>query len=170
MSGNQTTVAVEDLQETFTIQGRFASEDPGLPRLFSIKSRGGIDCQTNRIVEGPISFTSPWENQVLPLFGQIYIGYIAREILDLAGLTRLVRSHARRYADQELIGRQIAEELIARVQPRGVAVYMEVHHLGDETRDVWESVPVDGTTVWFGEYETNPYLREEFFTGLVRKR
>ena len=73
--------------------------------------------------------------------------YIAHEhIIGISKLTRLVRIFARRFAVQERIGRQIADTLNAMMQPHGVAVYLEAHHLCVEMRGIREMTPTTRTT------------------------
>jgi GTP cyclohydrolase IA len=93
------------------------------------------------------------------------VGYIAHEhIIGISKLTRLVRLFARRFTVQERIGQQIADTLETMLQPHGVAVYLEAHHLCTEMRGVRAIAPLTRTTFWCGAYDTNPDLRAEFFT------
>jgi GTP cyclohydrolase I len=145
--------------------------DPKLIKVFATECRGGSDCQLSQIVEGPIPFIALCEHHALPFYGQAYVGYIAHEhIIGISKLTRLVRIFARRFAVQERIGRQIADTLNAMMEPHGVAVYLEAHHLCVEMRGVREMTPTTRTTVWRGEYEKNPALREEFLVACGLRR
>ncbi len=93
-------------------------------------------------------------------------GYMAEipheHIIGISKLTRLVRLFARRFAVQERLGEQIVNAFNAMLQPHGVAVYLEAHHLCTEMRGVRETSPLTRTTVWRGEYEHNSSLRVEF--------
>jgi GTP cyclohydrolase I len=138
--------------------------DPKLLTVFETECRGGPDCRLSQVVEGPIDFFSLCEHHALPFHGHAYVGYIAHEhIIGISKLTRLVRLFARRFAVQERIGQQIAGSLVTMLQPHGVAVYLEAHHLCTQMRGVRESSPLTRTTFWRGEYENNPELRVEFF-------
>jgi GTP cyclohydrolase I len=75
-----------------------------------------------------------------------------------------VRLFAKRFTVQERIGQQIADTLEAMLQPHGVAVYLDAHHLCTQMRGVREIVPLTRTTFWRGEYASNPALRAEFMT------
>jgi GTP cyclohydrolase I len=77
----------------------------------------------------------------------------------------LVRLFARRFTVQERIGQQIADTLEAMLEPHGVAVYLEAHHLCTQMRGVHEVSPLTRTTFWRGEYDGNPALRSEFFVA-----
>ncbi len=145
--------------------------DPKLLKVFRTECRGGPDCRLSQVIEGPIQFFALCEHHAFPFFGSAYVGYIAHEnIIGISKLTRLVRLFAKRFSVQERIGQQIADALQAMLQPHGVAVYLEAHHLCVEMRGVREMAPLTRTTVWRGEYDGNPQLRAEFFTacGLPR--
>jgi GTP cyclohydrolase IA len=138
--------------------------DPKLLTVFETECRGGPDCRLSQVIEGPIDFFSLCEHHALPFHGHAYVGYIAHEhIIGISKLTRLVRLFARRFAVQERIGQQIADTLVTMLQPHGVAVYLEAHHLCTQMRGVRESSPLTRTTFWRGEYESNAELRAEFF-------
>jgi len=51
------------------------------------------------------------------------------------------------------------------LEPHGVAVYVEAHHLCMQMRGVKETASLTRTTVWRGEYERNSSLRVEFLLG-----
>jgi GTP cyclohydrolase IA len=145
--------------------------DPKLVKVFETECHGGSDCELSQIVEGPIQFYALCEHHALPFYGQAYVGYIAHEhIIGISKLTRLVRLFARRFTVQERLGQQIADTLLAMLQPHGVAVYLEAHHMCTQMRGVGETSPLTRTTFWRGEYEGNAPLRAEFFVacGLYR--
>jgi len=137
--------------------------DPKLIKAFETECRGGPDCRLSQVIEGPIPFFALCEHHALPFVGQAYVGYIAHEhIIGISKLTRLVRLFAQRFTVQERIGQQIADGLEAMLQPHGVAVYLEAHHLCTQMRGVREDSPLTRTTFWRGEYDGNPALRAEF--------
>ena len=139
--------------------------DPKLLKVFQTECRGGPDCRLSQVAEGPIHFFALCEHHALPFHGHAYVGYIAHEhIIGISKLTRLVRLFAKRFTVQERIGQQIADTLEAMLEPHGVAVYLEAHHLCTEMRGVRAIAPITRTTFWRGAYDTNPDLRAEFFT------
>jgi GTP cyclohydrolase IA len=145
--------------------------DPKLLKVFETECRGGMDCQLSQVIEGPIQFYSLCEHHALPFMGHAYVGYIAREkIIGISKLTRLVRLFANRFSVQERIGEQIADALEAMMEPHGVAVYLEAHHLCTQMRGVRENSPMTRTTFWRGQYEMNPSLRTEFYTACGLQR
>lgn len=138
--------------------------DPKLLTVFHTECRGGPDCRLSQVVEGPIQFFALCEHHALPFHGRAFVGYIAHEnIIGISKLTRLVRLFAKRFTVQERVGQQIADTLQAMLQPHGVAVYLEAHHLCTQMRGVREAATLTRTTFWRGEYENNPDLRAEFF-------
>ena len=144
--------------------------DPKLLTAFETECSGGPDCQLSQIIEGPIQFFSLCEHHALPFHGQAYLGYIAHEhIIGISKLTRLVRLFAQRFSVQERLGRQIVDALQAMLQPHGVAVYLQAHHLCTQMRGVRETEPLTRTTFWRGEYERNPALRTEFLEIAQRR-
>jgi GTP cyclohydrolase IA len=145
--------------------------DPKLLTVFDTECRGGPDCRLSQVIEGPIRFFALCEHHALPFYGHAYVGYIAHEhIIGISKLTRLVRVFAQRFAVQERIGQQIADNLEAMLQPHGVAVYLEAHHMCMQMRGVREVSPLTRTTFWRGEFDHNAALRAEFLSicGVAR--
>jgi GTP cyclohydrolase I len=140
--------------------------DPKLMRIFPTECRGGSDCRLSQVIEGPIPFFALCEHHALPFYGKAYVGYIAHEhIIGISKLTRLVRLFAKRFTVQERVGQQVADTLAAMLEPHGVAVYLEAHHLCTQMRGVRELSPKTRTTFWRGRYEQDPALRGEFLAA-----
>ncbi len=140
--------------------------DPKLIKVFSTECHGEPDCRLSQVIEGPIHFFSLCEHHALPFFGHAYVGYIAHEnIIGLSKLTRMVRLFSKRFAVQERIGQQVADALDTMLQPHGVAVYLEAHHMCMAMRGVEEEAPLTRTTVWRGHYAEDASLRSEFFSA-----
>jgi GTP cyclohydrolase IA len=145
--------------------------DPKLIRIFPTECRGGSDCRLSQVIEGPIPFFALCEHHAIPFYGNAYVGYIAHEnIIGISKLTRLVRLFAQRFSVQERIGQQIADTLEAMLQPHGVAVYLEAHHLCTQMRGVRELAALTRTTLWRGHYDSDPTLRAEFFVACGLER
>ncbi len=140
--------------------------DPKLIKAFDTECHGGPDCSLSQIIEGPINFFALCEHHALPFHGHAYVGYIAHEhIIGISKLTRLVHLFTTRFSVQERIGRQVADALMTMLEPHGVGVYLEAHHLCMEMRGVRETLPMTRTTVWRGRYAEEAALRAEFFTA-----
>ncbi len=137
--------------------------DPKLLKVFDTEYRGDSDYRLGQVIEGPIPFFALCEHHALPFHGHAYIGYIPHEhIIGISKLMRLLRLFARRFTVQERLGEQIVTAFDAMLQPHGVAVHLEAHHLCVEMRGVRETSPLTHTTFWRGEYERNASLRVEF--------
>ena len=137
--------------------------DPKLLTVFPTECRGGPDCRISQIVEGPIPFFALCEHHSLPFYGVAHVGYIAHEqIIGISKLTRLVRVFARRFTVQERIGQEIADTLDTLLQPHGVAVNLNAHHLCTQMRGVSEEQSRTWTSFWRGNYESDHGLRDEF--------
>jgi GTP cyclohydrolase I len=138
--------------------------DPKLLTAFRTECRGEPDCRLSQVIEGPISFFALCEHHALPFHGRAYVGYIAHEhIIGISKLTRLVRLCSKRFTVQERLGQQIIDVLDGMLQPHGVAVYLEAHHLCTQMRGVREPASLTRTTLWRGVYADDPALRSEFF-------
>jgi GTP cyclohydrolase I len=145
--------------------------DPKLVKAFETECRGEPDCRLSQVIEGPIQFFALCEHHALPFFGHAYVGYIAcKHIIGISKLTRLVRLFAQRFTVQERIGQQIVDTLEAMLEPHGMAVYLEAHHLCTEMRGVHAVLPMTRTTYWRGEYVGNAALRSEFFVACGLER
>lgn len=145
--------------------------DPKLLTAFDTECRGEPDCRLSQVIEGPIQFFSLCEHHALPFFGRAYVGYIAcKRIIGISKLTRLVRLFSQRFTVQERIGQQIVDTLQTMLEPHGVAVYLEAHHLCTEMRGVRAILPMTRTNYWRGEYVGNAALRSEFFISCGLER
>jgi len=138
--------------------------DPKLLTAFPTECLGGANCEIAQVVEGPIPFFALCEHHALPFFGSVYVGYVAHQgIIGISKLTRLVRVVTRRFGVQERMTYQICDELDRMMEPHGVAVYVEAHHLCTQMRGVREMHPKTRTTSYRGVYVENAQLRGEFF-------
>ena len=145
--------------------------DPKVLKAFNTECDGGLDCRLSQVVEGPIQFYALCEHHALPVHGSAYVAYIPHDrIIGISKLTRLVRLFARRFTVQERMGQQIADALGEMMQPYGVAVYLEAHHLCVQMRGVEEASPLTRTTAWRGDYQEHATLRSEFFSACRLQR
>jgi GTP cyclohydrolase IA len=107
----------------------------------------------------------------LPFFGHAYNGYLPHQsIIGISKLTRLVRLFAKRFTVQERLGEQIVNTFDAMLEPHGVALYLEAHHLCIKMRSVRDTSPLTQTMLWRGEHEHNASLRVEFLLAFGAER
>jgi GTP cyclohydrolase I len=79
-----------------------------------------------------IEVMSLCEHHLLPFHGVAHVGYIPGfdgRITGLSKLARLVEVFARRPQIQERLTTQVADLLMAKLQPRGVITVLECEHL-----------------------------------------
>jgi GTP cyclohydrolase I len=78
-----------------------------------------------------IDFYSMCEHHLLPFFGRVHIAYIPRgnKITGFSSLVKVVESSARRLQLQERLTADIADMLVAKLNPLGVLVVVEAEHL-----------------------------------------
>ena len=83
------------------------------------------------VVVRDIPLYSMCEHHLLPFVGKAHIVYIPREgkVIGLSKLARSVDCFARRPQIQERLTSQIADFLMDRLEPHGVAVVIEAEHL-----------------------------------------
>lgn len=78
-----------------------------------------------------ITFYSMCEHHLVPFFGRAHVAYIPQgaRITGLSKLARLVESAARRPQLQERLTATVADALVERLAPVGVAVLVEAEHM-----------------------------------------
>jgi GTP cyclohydrolase IA len=79
-----------------------------------------------------IEVMSSCEHHLLPFHGVAHVGYIPGKdgrITGLSKLARLVEVYARRPQVQERLTAQIADTLMAKLEPRGVIVVLDCEHM-----------------------------------------
>lgn len=144
--------------------------DAKLLTAFPTEYHEGAAAEISQVIEGPISFYALCEHHALPFHGFAHVGYVAHEqIIGISKLTRLVRLFARRFTVQERLGVQIADTLVALMQPHAVAVHLEAEHLCTQMRGVREEHSKTVASFWRGGYIEEPEMRREFLDE-VRSR
>ncbi len=114
-----------------------------------------------------IEFYSMCEHHMLPFFGHAHIGYIpSRKILGLSKFARIVDVFARRFQLQERMTSQIADALTGLLQPEGLAVVTDAHHMCMMMRGVEKQSSTTRTSAMRGVFKTDPRTRQEFLQGI----
>ncbi|MEA2825675.1 MAG: cyclohydrolase [Actinomycetota bacterium] len=111
-----------------------------------------------------IPLYSMCEHHLVPFTGKAHVAYIPNEggrITGLSKLVRLVEAYARRPQVQEQLTRQIADELVASLQPRGVLVVVEAEHLCMSMRGVQKPGTTTVTSAVRGLMRENQATRAE---------
>jgi GTP cyclohydrolase I len=112
-----------------------------------------------------IHFFSMCEHHMLPFYGIANVAYIPNgKVIGLSKIPRIVDAFSRRLQVQERLTNQIARCLQEVLNPRGVAVVMEGHHMCMAMRGVQKQNCTTVTSSMIGDFKTNLNTRQEFLT------
>lgn len=121
------------------------------------------------ILEKDIDFYSLCEHHLLPFHGRAHVAYIPHhKIVGVSKLARLVDAYARRLQVQERLTKQIADTVMDRINPLGVAVVLEAQHMCMNMRGVQKENSIIITSALLGAFRTRQETRAEFM-NLIRK-
>jgi GTP cyclohydrolase I len=121
------------------------------------------------VIVRDIDFYSLCEHHMLPFFGKCHVAYIPNDkVVGLSKIPRLVEIFARRLQVQERLTNQIANTLLEKINPLGVAVVTEATHLCMAMRGVETQNAVAVTSAMLGAFRTDARTRAEFL-NLIRK-
>ena len=104
------------------------------------------------------------EHHLIPFTGKAHVAYIPNadgRITGLSKLARLVDSLSKRPQVQERLTTQIADEIDASLQPRGVLVVIEAEHLCMSMRGVRKPGSVTVTSAVRGQFRDSVATRNE---------
>jgi len=122
------------------------------------------------VIVKDIDFYSLCEHHLLPFFGKCHVAYIPRNrVIGLSKIPRLVDVFARRLQIQERMTNQIAQTILEKIEPRGVAVVCEGTHLCMSMRGVEKQNSLAVTSAMFGVFRDNARTRMEFLE-LIKQR
>ena len=121
------------------------------------------------VIVKDIDFYSLCEHHLLPFFGKCHIAYIPNgKVVGLSKIPRLVDIYARRLQVQERLTNQIANTLLDKINPLGVAVVTEATHLCMAMRGVGKQNSVAVTSAMLGAFRNDARTRAEFL-NLIQK-
>ncbi len=122
------------------------------------------------VIVKDIDFYSMCEHHLLPFYGKCHIAYIPNgKILGLSKIPRIVEVYSRRLQVQERFTQQVADTLYDLVNPAGVAVVAEAHHLCMMMRGVEKQNSVATTSAMLGVFREDLRTREEFLNLITSK-
>ena len=122
------------------------------------------------VIVKDIDFYSLCEHHLLPFFGKCHVAYIPnKKVIGLSKIPRLVEIFSRRLQVQERLTNQIADIILEKVAPRGVAVVMEGTHLCMSMRGVQKQNSFAVTSAMHGIFRDKARTRMEFLE-LIRLR
>jgi GTP cyclohydrolase IA len=117
----------------------------------------------NMVIVKDIEMYSLCEHHMLPFFGKVHVAYIPNgRIVGLSKVPRIVEVFARRLQVQERLTAQIAQALSDVLQPQGVGVIIEAHHLCMMMRGVEKQNSKTITSAMHGVFLSDLRTRDEF--------
>ncbi len=120
------------------------------------------------VIVKDIEVFSLCEHHLLPFFGRCHVAYVpTKRVIGLSKIPRLVDVFARRLQVQERLTTQIAETIMEKIKPQGVAVVIEARHLCMIMRGVEKQNSVAVTSSMLGIFRDCDQTRAEFLR-LVR--
>lgn len=123
------------------------------------------------VLVGDIPFFSMCEHHLAPFFGKAHVAYIPGEdgrICGISKLARLVDGFAKRPQVQERLTAQVADTLIAELNPQGVIVVIEAEHLCMSMRGVKKPGAKTITSAVRGAFEKSQATRAEALSLILR--
>ncbi|HEX7171625.1 MAG TPA: GTP cyclohydrolase I FolE [Candidatus Limnocylindria bacterium] len=121
------------------------------------------------VVVRDIEFFSLCEHHLLPFIGKAHVGYLPKgRVIGLSKIPRIVDMYAQRLQVQERLTVQVADFLMERLEPKGVACVVEATHLCTMMRGVKKQEATMVTSSMTGTFRRDARTRAEFM-GLIGK-
>jgi GTP cyclohydrolase I len=112
-----------------------------------------------------IPFYSICEHHLMPFIGQANVAYLpSGRILGISKLARIVDCFARRLQAQERLTYQIADFIMNKLKPQGVAVVLEASHSCMTIRGIKKPGAVMVTSALRGIFKRDPKSRSEIMS------
>jgi GTP cyclohydrolase I len=125
------------------------------------------------VIVRDIELYSTCEHHLVPFIGRAHVGYIPNEkgqITGLSKLARLVDVYAKRPQVQERMTSQIADAMMATLEPRGAIVIIEAEHLCMSMRGVRKPGAKTVTSAVRGIFLSSESTRAEAMSLLTDRR
>jgi GTP cyclohydrolase I len=151
-------VAKMYLNEVF--RGRYVSQPP-------VTEFPNAEYLNELMIVGPITVRSACSHHLCPIMGRLWIGLLPNEHSNLIGLSKYSRLAewimSRPQIQEEAIA-QVADLLMNKVAPDGLAVVMEADHFCMHWRGVKDTATKMVNSVMRGAFLKNASLRREFLS------
>ena len=156
-------VAKMYLNEVF--RGRYVPEPP-------VTEFPNAERLSELMIIGPLTVRSACSHHFCPIMGRLWIGVMPNEHSNLLGLSKYARLAewimGRPQIQEEAVA-QMADLLMDRVSPDGLAVVMEADHFCMQWRGVRDNDSKMINSVMRGSFLKDPALRREFLSLLNLK-
>lgn len=121
------------------------------------------------VIVKDIELYSMCEHHMLPFYGKVHVAYIPdKYITGLSKIARVVDVFARRLQVQERLTTQIKDSIQNTLNPMGVAVVVEAHHMCMQMRGVQKQNSITTTSDFTGAFLKDT-TRTEFLNLIGRK-
>ena len=121
------------------------------------------EAYSEMVVVKDIEVYSLCEHHLLPFFGKAHIAYIPNgTIVGLSKIPRVVDAYARRLQVQERLTIEIRDCIQETLNPQGVAVVIECHHMCMQMRGVQKQNSATMSSAFTGVFLENDSTRKEF--------
>lgn len=157
-------VAKMYVQEVFG--GRFKPQPP-------VTEFPNVSRINELMIIGPVTVRSACSHHFCPIIGKVWVGVMPDEHSALIGLSkyaRLVEWVMTRPQIQEEAMDQLAELLLDKMQPDGLAIVMEADHHCMQWRGVKDMDSKMTNSIMRGSFLKDPNLRREFLALLASQR
>jgi len=159
---NETAKRVAKMYVTEVFRGRYVAPPP-------VTEFPNAEALNELMIVGPITVRSACSHHFCPIMGRLWIGLMPNEHSNLIGLSkysRLAEWIMSRPQIQEEAITQVAELLMEKVRPDGLAVVMEADHFCMHWRGVKDTETKMINSVMRGSFLKNHHLRSEFLSLL----
>ncbi|MDH7598331.1 MAG: GTP cyclohydrolase I FolE [Sedimentisphaerales bacterium] len=118
-----------------------------------------------------IPFFSICEHHLLPFIGHAHVAYLPiNKVVGVSKLARIVDCFAKRLQCQERLTNQIADFIMSRLKPMGVAVVLEAAHSCMTIRGIKKPGSMMVTSALRGIFRRDPRSRNEILSLLHKER
>ncbi len=151
-------VAKMYVQEVFA--GRYAP----MPRVTEFPNAANLN---ELMIVGPLTVRSACSHHFCPIMGRLWVGVMPNQHSNLIGLSKFARLAewimTRPQIQEEAIT-QMADLMMQKVKPDGLAVVMEADHFCMQWRGVKDTSSKMVNSVMRGSFLKDPALRREFLS------
>ncbi|MTB50280.1 GTP cyclohydrolase I FolE [Lewinella sp. W8] len=141
---------------------QFLTQGYGLDAREILRSAMFAEDYSEMVIVKDIELYSLCEHHMLPFFGKAHVAYIPDGyIVGLSKIPRVIDVFARRLQVQERLTDQVLQAIQETLQPLGVAVVIEAHHMCMMMRGVQKQNSVTTTSAFTGAFKSER-TRNEF--------